>query len=104
MERQAALVPRAGGSQHRNDLDGLPAASGTPQTFQEPNLLEQFTLEIKRRTLVVRSFPDEASCLRLMLAVAAEQHEAWMEGSRFLNPDLLREQIKPIKTTMATAD
>jgi hypothetical protein len=30
------------------------------------------------------------------------QHEEWMEGSRYLNADLLREQIKPIKT-MTTA-
>jgi len=67
------------------------------------NLLERFNQEIKRRTLVVRIFPHEASCLRLVRAVAAEQHEAWMEGSRYLNTDLLREQIKPMKTTMAIA-
>jgi hypothetical protein len=27
-------------------------------------------------------------------AVAAEQHEEWMEGSRYLNADLLREALK----------
>jgi transposase-like protein len=43
---------------------------------------------------VVRIFPDEASCLRLVRAVAAEQHEEWMEGSRYLNTDLLREPMK----------
>jgi len=36
-------------------------------------------------------------------AVAAEQHEEWMEGSRYLNAELLREQINPMKTTMAIA-
>jgi len=71
--------------------------------LKSTNLLERFNQEIKRRTLVVRIFPDEASCLRLVRAVAAEQHEEWMEGSRYLNAALLREQIKPIKTTMATA-
>lgn len=71
--------------------------------LKSTNLLERFNQEIKRRTLVVRIFPHEASCLRLVRAVAAEQHEAWMEGSRYLNTDLLRDQIKPMKTTMAIA-
>ncbi len=71
--------------------------------LKSTNLLERFNQEIKRRTLVVRIFPDEASCLRLIRAVASEQHEEWMEGSRYLNADLLREQIKPMKTmTKAT--
>jgi putative transposase len=71
--------------------------------LKSTNLLERFNQEIKRRTLVVRIFPDEGSCLRLVRAVAAEQHEEWMEGSRYLNADLLREQLKPMKTTMAIA-
>ena len=45
--------------------------------LKSTNLLERFNQEIKRRTLVVRIFPDEASCLRLVRAVAAEQHEEW---------------------------
>ena len=68
--------------------------------LKSTNLLERFNQEIKRRTLVVRIFPDEASCLRLIRAVASEQHEEWMEGSRYLNADLLREQIKPMKSMM----
>jgi len=71
--------------------------------LKSTNLLERFNQEIKRRTLVVRIFPDEASCLRLVRAVAAEQHEEWMEGSRYLNADLLREQIKPMKERLAIA-
>ena len=71
--------------------------------LKSTNLLERFNQEIKHRTLVVRIFPHEASCLRLVRAVAAEQHEEWMEGSRYLNAELLREQIKPMKTTMAIA-
>lgn len=68
--------------------------------LKSTNLLERFNQEIKRRTLVVRIFPNESSCLRLIRAVASEQHEEWMEGSRYLNADLLREQIKPMKTMM----
>jgi len=62
--------------------------------LKSTNLLERFNQEIKRRTLVVRIFPDEASCLRLIRAIAAETHEEWMEGSRYLNMDLFKEQIK----------
>jgi putative transposase len=61
--------------------------------MKSTNLLERFNQEIKRRTLVVRIFPDEASCLRVVRAVAAEQHKEWMEGSRYLNTDLLREPM-----------
>jgi transposase-like protein len=71
--------------------------------LKSTNLLERFNQEIKRRTLVVRIFPDEASCLRLVRAVAAEQHEEWMEGSRYLNADLLREPIKSTKPMMSIA-
>jgi putative transposase len=62
--------------------------------LKSTNLLERFNQEIKRRTLVVRIFPDEASCLRLIRAIAAETHEEWMEGSRYLNMDLFKEQTK----------
>jgi transposase-like protein len=79
----------------------LPAAR--PKHLKSTNLLERFNQELRRRTLVVRSIPDEASCLRLIRAVAAEQHEERMEGSRHLNTDLLREHLKPMKTTMAMA-
>ena len=65
--------------------------------LKSTNLLERFNQELKRRTLVVRIFPDEASCLRLIRAVAAEQHEEWLEGSRYLNAALLREQSQPTK-------
>ena len=65
--------------------------------LKSTNLLERFNQEIKRRTLVVRIFPDEESCLRLVRAVAAEQHEEWMEGSRYLQAELLREQINQTK-------
>lgn len=71
--------------------------------LQSTNPLERFNQEIKRRTLVVRIFPDAGSCLRLVRAVAAERHEAWMEGSRYLNADPLREQSKPTKPRMSIA-
>jgi putative transposase len=59
--------------------------------LQSTNMLERINEEIKRRTLVVRIFPNAASCLRLVRALAAEIHEEWIEGTRYLNMDLLEE-------------
>jgi transposase-like protein len=56
--------------------------------------LERFNEEIKRRTLVVRIFPNEASCLRLVRALAVEMHENWIEATRYLNMELLAEHKK----------
>ena len=62
--------------------------------MKSTNLLERLNEEIKRRTLVVRIFPNQASCLRLIRALAAEMHENWIEATRYLNMELLREQQK----------
>jgi putative transposase len=62
--------------------------------MKSTNMLERLNEEIKRRTRVVRIFPNEASCLRLIRALAAETHEDWLEASRYLNMDLLKEHKK----------
>jgi len=62
--------------------------------LKSTNMLERFNEEIKRRTHVVRIFPNEASCLRLVRALAMETHENWIEATRYLNMELLREQRK----------
>jgi len=62
--------------------------------LKSTNLLERLNEEIKRRTRVVRIFPNEASCLRLVRALCAEIHETWLEDTRYLNMDLLMEQKK----------
>jgi transposase-like protein len=62
--------------------------------MKSTNLLERLNEELKRRTLVVRIFPNGASCLRLIRALAVEMHENWIEAIRYLNMDLLREQQK----------
>src|SRR5660398_200708 len=46
--------------------------------------------EIKRRTRVVRTFPDQESCLRLARAPAAETHEGWLEEHCYLNRGCVR--------------
>nr|WP_049761347.1 IS256 family transposase [Rubrobacter xylanophilus] len=41
------------------------------------NGLKRLNQEIKRRTRVVRIFPNRGSCLRLVTALAVEQSEEW---------------------------
>jgi transposase-like protein len=61
------------------------------RNLKSTNMLERFNEEIKRRTRVVRIFPNEASCLRLVRALGAEQHERWQEDHRYLNMTFLKE-------------
>jgi transposase-like protein len=62
--------------------------------LKSTNMLERLNEEIKRRTRVVRIFPNPASCLRLVRALCAETHEAWLEDNRYINMELLKEQKK----------
>ena len=58
------------------------------------NALERFNQEIKRRTRVVRIFPNEESCLRLVSALCVETSEEWMTNRRFLDMDALTEMLE----------
>lgn len=60
--------------------------------LKSTNMLERINQELKRRTLLVRIFPDAASCLRLVRALAAEIDEDWVKAARYLNMEFLRER------------
>jgi transposase-like protein len=62
--------------------------------LKSTNMLERLNEEIRRRTHVVRIFPNGQSCLRLVRALAVETHENWLEQHRYLNMDDLREHKK----------
>lgn len=62
--------------------------------MKSTNMLERLNEEIKRRTLVIRIFPNPASCLRLIRALAVEMHENWIEAMRYLDMEPLAEQKK----------
>jgi transposase-like protein len=49
------------------------------------NMLERVSQEIKRRTRVVRIFPNQNSCLRLVSAILMEIDEDWETGRIYLN-------------------
>ena len=57
-------------------------------------MLERLMEEIKRRTLVVRIFPNAAACLRLVRALAVETHENWIEAMQYVNMEPLSENRK----------
>lgn len=62
--------------------------------LKSTNMLERLNEEIKRRTRVVRIFPNVESCQRLVRALCVEIHEKWLEDSRYLNMSFLAEQKK----------
>ena len=65
--------------------------------MKSTNMLERLNEEIKRRTHVIRIFPHEASCLRLVQALAVEIHENWIEAIRYLNMHMLKEHKKQLR-------
>jgi len=62
--------------------------------LKSTNVLERLNQELKRRTQVIRIFPNSESCLRLIRALAVEIHEDWLETHRYLNMEPLAEQRK----------
>ncbi len=62
--------------------------------LKSTNMLERLNEEIKRRTHVVRIFPNAEACQRLVRALAVETHENWLEAHRYLNMNDLREHKK----------
>lgn len=69
--------------------------------LKSTNMLERLNEELKRRSHVIRIFPNPDSCQRLMRALAVEIHENWIEQHRYLNMELLREHKKQQLTRAA---
>lgn len=55
------------------------------QRLRTTNGLERLNQEIRRRTRVVGVFPNEASCLRLVTALAMEASDEWEAGKVYLS-------------------
>jgi putative transposase len=61
------------------------------------NGLERLNQELKRRTRVVRIFPNRAAVERLVTALAMEQSEEWISGRRYLDMDpFWEERHRPV--------
>jgi transposase-like protein len=64
-------------------------------------MLERLNQELKRRTHVVRIFPNAESCLRLVRALAVEMRENWLEATRYLSMSHLKEHKKEALRALA---
>ena len=60
------------------------------------NGLERYHQENRRRSRVIRIFPNPASCLRLVSAMGMEQSEDWLTGHRYLNMEVAEEKSMEI--------
>ena len=69
--------------------------------LKSTNMLERMNQEIKRRTHIIRTFPNRESCLRMVRALAVETHEAWQVETRYLNMDELKEYKKEAQYMIA---
>jgi transposase-like protein len=83
------------------DIEDCLACLALPVSHQRrirtTNGLERVSQELKRRTRVVRIFPNRAACLRLVTALAAEISEDWESGRRYLNMEEVVQE-RPIAT------
>ena len=53
--------------------------------LKSTNMLERVNQELKRRTRVIRIFPNAQSCLRIVATLCMEYSEEWATGKRYLN-------------------
>jgi putative transposase len=72
-------------------LTCLAFPEGHRRRIRTTNGQERLNQEIKRRTRVVRIFPNREACLRLVTALAVEQSEEWVTGRRYLDMEELKE-------------
>jgi putative transposase len=87
VEKYALLAPKLADWMEVNIPEGFTVFS-FPRDHQRrlrtSNFLERLSQEIKRRTRVVRVFPNELSCLRLISAILMEIGEEWEYGRLYL--------------------
>src|SRR5665811_404197 len=79
LEKRAPKVARLL-EEHGEEILGVYALpEAHRKRMRTTNLLERQNQELKRRTRVVRVFPNEPSCLRLVCALLMETNQEWME-------------------------
>ena len=90
VEKYAILAPKLADWMEVNIPEGFTVFS-FPRELQRrlrtSNYLERLSQEIKRRTRIVRVFPNEQSCLRLISAILMETGEEWEYGRLYLRTE-----------------
>lgn len=90
------------------DLNGedIIAFYHLPEPFRQrmytSNMIERLMQEYKRRTKVIRIFPNEESCLRLITALSIEISEKWM-NTKYFNMELFGGNIVEKQKILKTA-
>ncbi len=79
LEKRAPKVARLLEEHGEEILAVYTLPSSHRKKMRTTNLLERQNQELKRRTRVVRVFPHEQSCLRLVTALLMETNQEWME-------------------------
>jgi transposase-like protein len=51
-------------------------------------MIERLNQELRRRSRVIRIFPNEISCLRVLGTLCMEQSEEWETGKIYLNMEI----------------
>jgi transposase-like protein len=85
-----ASAPRLADWLEANIPEGLAVfalPAGHRRRLRTINMLERLNKELKRRTRVAGLFPNEASALRLVSAVAMEISEEWETNRKYLTMD-----------------
>jgi transposase-like protein len=78
LEKKAPKVARLL-EEHGEEILGVYALPEAHQKrMRTTNMLERQNQELKRRTRVIRVFPREQSCLRLIAALLMETNQEWM--------------------------
>ena len=89
VERFQKTAPRAVACLEEGFEDAM-AVMALPEKYRKrlrsTNMQERLNEEIRRRERVIRIFPNDASALRLIGALLAEQNEIWQER-RYLDMD-----------------
>jgi transposase-like protein len=88
VEKYAKIAPKLADWMEVNIPEGFTIFS-FPKAHQKrlrtSNPLERLSQEVKRRTRVIRVFPNEQSCLRLISAILLEYSEEWEFGRLYLD-------------------
>lgn len=87
VEKYAILAPKLADWMEVNIPEGFTIFT-FPRVYQRrlrtSNYMERLSQEVKRRTRIVRVFPNEDSCLRLVSAILMEFNEEWEFGRIYL--------------------
>ena len=87
VEKYANVAPKLADWMEVNIPEGFTAFAflkSHQRRLRTSNSLERLSQEIKRRTRIVRMFPNESSCLRLISAILMETNEKWEYGRIYL--------------------